>query len=95
MILDEGESMGLLDPKIYLVKLDDEGSSLKINKWRWSDGKENMLIFLVFKVVRGLEDMIISEVFLLIILWEEKSIFLVPDVFFELDDEIDEEMRSS
>ena len=35
----------------------------------------------------------ITEVFLLIILWEDESkVLLVPDIFFELDDEIDEKM---
>ena len=29
MILDEGKSKVLLNPKIYLLKLDDEESSLK------------------------------------------------------------------
>ena len=52
-----------------------------------------MLILLVFKVGGGLEDRIISEVLLLIILWEHKSkVLFVPDIFFELDDEIDENM---
>ena len=81
MILDEDEHKVLLDPKISLVKLDDEESSLKWGKWWWSDGQEKMMIFLVFKAGGGLEDRMSSEVFLLKILWEEKSKVLY-DFFF-------------
>ena len=40
MILDEGESRVLLDPKISWMKLDDEESSLKWGEWGWSDETE-------------------------------------------------------
>ena len=90
MILDKGESGVLLDPKIYLLKLDDEESSLKWGELWWSDYQENILVFLVFESVRELEDRISSEVFLLMILWKEKSKFLLcPEIFFELDYEIE------
>ena len=90
MILDEGESRDLLDTNVSLVKLDDEVSSLKRSEWRWSDGKENVLIFLFFKAGRGLEDRMISEVFLLIILWEDESkVLLGPNIFFKLSYEIE------
>ena len=70
------------------MKLDDEESSLKWCKWWWSNGQENRLIFLVFKVYRGLEDKIISKVVLLMVLWEDKSkISLGPEIFLELEDE--------
>ena len=83
MILDEGASRVLLCPKIYLVKLDDEESSLKWSKWWWIDGQENILIFLVFKAGGGLEDMMSSEDFLIMISWEDESkVTLGPDVLF-------------
>ena len=45
-------------------------------------GKEN--IFLVFEIGGGLEDRMISKVFLLIISWEEKSkVLLSPEIFFD------------
>ena len=83
----EGEFSVLLYPKISLVILDDEESSLKCYEWRWSDEQENRLIFLDFEVCGILEDVMISEVFLLIILWDDKSKFLLsPEIFFELED---------
>ena len=82
MILDEGESRVLLDPKISLAKLDDKESCMKWGKWWWSDGQENMLIFSVFKAGGGLENIISSEFFLLIIFWEDKSkVLLGPEIF--------------
>ena len=48
---------------------------------------------LILQVGGGSEDRMISELFLLIILWEDQSQFLlVPGIFFEFDDEIDENM---
>ena len=60
MIFDEGKSRVLLDPKISLVKLDDEESSLKRCEWLLGDSQENLS--LVFKVGRGLEGRMIFEV---------------------------------
>ena len=90
MILDEGES-GFFYPKIYLVKLDDDESSLKLGDRWWSDEQENRLIFLFFEPCGSLEDWMISEVFLLMISWEDKSkVLLGPDVFFnELGNEVE------
>ena len=73
MIFDEGKYMFLLDPKISLVKPDDEESS---SKWceRWlCDGRGN--ISLVFEEGRGFEGRIIFEGFedfLLVISLEDK-----------------------
>ena len=51
-------------------------------------GKEN--VFLVFEEGRGLEDMMVSKVFLLLISREEKSKTLLgPNIFFESCDEIE------
>ena len=70
------------------MKLDDEASSLKKGENWLNDGKAN--ISLVFEVGRGLEDRIISKVFLLIMSWKCKSkVLLGPDIFFELEDEIE------
>ena len=69
MILDEGKSRVLLDPKIYLVKLDDDESSLKWCEWWLGYGKENVSCF---------------EVFLLMISWKEKSKALMdPNISFD------------
>ena len=65
MILDEGKYRVLLDPKIYLVNLDDEESSLKRFEWWLDDGQENF--FLAFEEGGGLEDRMISKGFLLMI----------------------------
>ena len=83
MILDEGESRVLFHPNISLVNLDDEESSFKLVGWSLSDEQENKLIFLSFEECGSLEDIMISEGFLLMILWEDKSkILLVPEIFF-------------
>ena len=88
MILDEGKSRVFFYPNISSLKLDDEESHLKWCEWRLDDGQENMLIFLDFKVGGGLEHRMISEVFLLIILWEDKSkVLLIPKIFYELEDD--------
>ena len=84
--MDEGKFRVLMDPNISLVELDDEESDLKWCEWWLVDGKENE--FLVFEVCRSSEDRMISEAFLLMISWEEKSkVFMGPKIFFnELDD---------
>ena len=85
MILDESKSRILLNPKISSLKLDDRESSLKWCEW-WLDDEKN--IFLAFEEGRGLEERIISNVFLLLISWEDKSkVLLGPKVYFELGDE--------
>ena len=91
MILDGGKSGGFLDPNVCLVKLDDVESSLKWGEWWWSEEQENICIFLVFQARGSLEDRMISEIFLLIILWEDKSKFLLgAKIFFnELVDEVE------
>ena len=65
MILDGGKYRVLLDPKISLMKLDDEESSVKWREWWLGDGQEN--VSLAFDVGGGFEDRIIFEVFLLTI----------------------------
>ena len=50
MILNEGKSRVLLDTKIFLVKLDDEESSLKWGDWWWSDEIEGRWLEAVFEV---------------------------------------------
>ena len=88
MILDEGKSRVLLNPKISSLKLDDGESSLKWCEWWLGDGKENF--FLAFEEGGGLEDRMISNVFLLLISWEEKSkVLLGPEILFELGNEIE------
>ena len=88
MILDEGKSRVLLNPKISSLKLDDEEPSLKWCEWWLDDKQEN--VFLVFEEGRCLEDRIVSKVFLLLISWEEKSKLLLGlKIFFELGDELE------
>ena len=86
MILDEGKSRVLLNPKISSLKLDDGESSLKWCEWWFDEGKEK--VSLVFEEGRGWEDRMISNIFLLLISWEEKSkVLLVPKIVFDLGDE--------
>ena len=86
IILDEGKSRALLNPKISSLKLDDEESSLKLCE-RWLDDDQE-IFFLAFEEGRVLERMMASKVFLLLISWEEKSkVLLGPEIFFDgLDD---------
>ena len=61
---------------------------MKCCEWWLNDGQEK--IFLVFEIGGGLEDRMISKVFFIIISWEEKSkVVLSPEIFFELEDEIE------
>ena len=65
--MDEGKPKVLLDPKIYLVNLDDEQETFS----------------LVFETDGGFEEMNIFEVLLLTISLEEKSkVLLDPEIFF-------------
>ena len=87
MILDEEKSRVLLNAKISSLKLNDVESSLKWCEWWFDDGKEN--VFLDFEKGGGLEDRMISNGFLLLISWEDKSnVLLGPNIFFELGDEL-------
>ena len=65
---------------------------MKNNLWNdVNDGevmhKTSLLIFLVFKAGGSLEDRMTSEVFWLIILWEDESkVLFGTKIFFELGD---------
>ena len=88
MILDDGKSRVLFNPKISSLKLDNEKSSLKWCEWQLNDGQENT--FLAFEECGGLEEGVISNVFLLLISLEEKSkVLLGPKIFFELGHELE------
>ena len=88
MILDEGKSRVLLNPKISSLKLDDNESSLKWCEWWLDEGQEK--VFLVFEEGRSWKDSNIPNIFLLLISWEEKSkVLLGPKIFFGLGDELE------
>ena len=86
MIVDEGESVVLLNPNIYSMKLHDEESSFKWGEWCWSDDQEHRLILLAFGSCGYLEYRTSSDFFLMI-LWEGKTkVLLGPGILFELGD---------
>ena len=75
-------------PRFPLLKLEDGESSLKWCEWWLDEGQEK--VFLAFEEGRSWEDRIISNIFLLLISWEEKSKGLLgPKIFFGLGDELE------
>ena len=61
MIFDEGKNRVLLDPNVYLVKLDNKEPFLKRHEWQLNDWQENASF--IFKVDRDFEVSMISEGF--------------------------------